>query len=57
MHAGGARQVAHPERLGNTPARYRLAPPELVERTRDGFRAQEGPDARRLPGVAGRLGP
>ncbi|MFB6553160.1 CaiB/BaiF CoA transferase family protein [Streptomyces sp. NPDC056405] len=45
VDVGGTRQVAHPIRLGTTPASYRLAPPELGEHTDDVFRADEGPDA------------
>ncbi|MFJ8145703.1 CaiB/BaiF CoA transferase family protein [Streptomyces sp. NPDC096048] len=45
VDVGGTRQVAHPIRLGATPASYRLAPPELGEHTDDVFRADEGPDA------------
>ncbi|MGW7283802.1 hypothetical protein ACWGIV_37260 [Streptomyces sp. NPDC054844] len=45
VDVGGARQVAHPIRLGATPPSYRFAPPELGEHTDDGFRADEGPDA------------
>ncbi|MFJ8194437.1 CaiB/BaiF CoA transferase family protein [Streptomyces sp. NPDC096094] len=45
VDVGGTRQVAHPIRLGATPASYRLAPPELGEHTGDVFRADEGPDA------------
>ncbi|MFD4263852.1 CaiB/BaiF CoA transferase family protein [Streptomyces sp. NPDC058534] len=45
VDVGGTRQVAHPIRLGSTPASYRLAPPELGEHTEDVFRTREGPGA------------
>ncbi|MFE0799981.1 CaiB/BaiF CoA transferase family protein [Streptomyces sp. NPDC058812] len=45
VDVGGTRQVAHPIRLGATPASYRLAPPELGEHTDEVFRADEGSDA------------
>ncbi|GAA5205922.1 CoA transferase [Streptomyces thinghirensis] len=45
VDVGGTRQVAHPIRLGATPASYRFAPPELGEHTDDVFRADGWPDA------------
>jgi crotonobetainyl-CoA:carnitine CoA-transferase CaiB-like acyl-CoA transferase len=42
VDVAGTRQVAHPIRLAATPARYRLAPPELGEHTDDVFPAAEG---------------
>ncbi|MFE0947709.1 CaiB/BaiF CoA transferase family protein [Streptomyces mutabilis] len=42
VDVAGTRQVAHPIRLVATPARYRLAPPELGEHTDDVFPAAEG---------------
>ncbi|MFE1014628.1 CaiB/BaiF CoA transferase family protein [Streptomyces sp. NPDC058794] len=42
VDAGGTRQVAHPIRLATTPARYRLAPPELGEHTAEIFPDDEG---------------
>ncbi|WP_121750611.1 CoA transferase [Streptomyces sp. E2N166] len=42
VDAGGTRQVAHPIRLATTPARYRLAPPELGEHTAEVFPDDEG---------------
>ncbi|MFV0137627.1 CaiB/BaiF CoA transferase family protein [Streptomyces sp. HMX87] len=44
VDVGGTRQVAHPVRLGATPARYRLAPPELGEHTADVFRKGQAQD-------------
>ncbi len=41
VDVAGTRQVAHPIRLAATPARYRLAPPELGEHTDDVFPAGE----------------
>ncbi|MFJ8543355.1 CaiB/BaiF CoA transferase family protein [Streptomyces sp. NPDC093586] len=45
VDVGGTRQVAHPIRLGATPAQYRLAPPDLGEHTEEVFRADDGHDA------------
>jgi crotonobetainyl-CoA:carnitine CoA-transferase CaiB-like acyl-CoA transferase len=45
VDVGGTRQVAHPIRLGATPAQYLLAPPELGEHTEEVFGADEGRDA------------
>ncbi|GJF25553.1 MULTISPECIES: CoA transferase [Streptomyces] len=45
VDVGGTRQVAHPIRLGATPAQYLLAPPELGEHTEEVFPADEGRDA------------
>ncbi len=45
VDVGGTRQVAHPIRLGATPASCRLVPPELGEHTDDGFRTEERPGA------------
>ncbi|MFC7895724.1 CaiB/BaiF CoA transferase family protein [Streptomyces sp. NPDC057381] len=42
VDVGGTRQVAHPIRLAATPARYRLAPPELGEHTAEVFWDDEG---------------
>ncbi|MFC8869042.1 CaiB/BaiF CoA transferase family protein [Streptomyces sp. NPDC057148] len=42
VDVGGTRQVAHPIRLAATPARYRLAAPELGEHTAEVFRGDGG---------------
>ncbi|WP_435971776.1 CaiB/BaiF CoA transferase family protein [Streptomyces sp. Qhu_M48] len=43
--AAGPGQVAHPIRLGATPATYRAAPPRLGEHTEDVLTAGDGTDA------------
>ncbi|MEU9591011.1 CoA transferase [Streptomyces sp. NPDC048193] len=45
VDVAGTRQVAHPIRLGVTPAQYLLAPPELGEHTQEVFGPEEGRDA------------